>query len=84
MKKFLRDGAFRSDLGIVNLFPSEGTHWVANTNQNYCNSYGFSPPQKLFRIIIKRIGHCSCCEYKKQGLESVGAFCLYIMYLTKR
>ena len=25
---YLRDGPFESDIGIVNLYPSKGTHWV--------------------------------------------------------
>ena len=25
---YLRDGSFSSDIGIVNLHPSKGTHWV--------------------------------------------------------
>ena len=25
---YLRDGSFKSDIGIVNLHPSKGTHWV--------------------------------------------------------
>ena len=25
---YLRDGPFLSDIGIVNLHPSKGTHWV--------------------------------------------------------
>ena len=25
---YLRDGPFESDIGIVNLRPSKGTHWV--------------------------------------------------------
>ena len=25
---YLRDGPFKSDIGIVNLHPSKGTHWV--------------------------------------------------------
>ena len=25
---FLRDGHFESDIGIVNLHPTKGTHWV--------------------------------------------------------
>ena len=25
---YLRDGPFESDIGIVNLHPSKGTHWV--------------------------------------------------------
>ena len=26
---YLRDGPFLSDIGIVNLHPSKGTHWVS-------------------------------------------------------
>ena len=29
---YLRDGPFSSDIGIVNLHPSRGTHWVAYIN----------------------------------------------------
>ena len=25
---YLRDGLFKSDIGIVNLHPSKGTHWI--------------------------------------------------------
>ena len=25
---YLRDGSFSSDIGVVNLHPSKGTHWV--------------------------------------------------------
>ena len=31
---YLRDGPFSSDLGIVNLHPSKGTHWVCYINEN--------------------------------------------------
>ena len=31
---FLRDGPFESDIGIVNLHPSKGTHWVCYINEN--------------------------------------------------
>ena len=29
---YLRDGQFSSDIGIVNLHPSKGTHWVCYIN----------------------------------------------------
>ena len=32
---YLRDGPFTTDVGIVNLHPTNGIHWVANINQNY-------------------------------------------------
>ena len=35
---FLRDGLFESDIGIVNLHPSRGTHWVCYINENYFDS----------------------------------------------
>ena len=70
----LRDGLFSIDIGNVNLHPSKGTHWVAPINENYFDSYGCLPPQKLF--IIKRNGHCLNCEYKIQGLTKKTKFLL--------
>ena len=54
----LRDGTFESDIGIVNLHPPKGTHWVCYVNENYFHSYGVVCPKKLSRFIIKRNGHC--------------------------
>ena len=45
---YLRDGPFSSDIGIVNLHPSEGTHWVCYRNKTYFDSYGCVCPKKLF------------------------------------
>ena len=36
---YLRDGPFKSDIGIVNLHPSKGTHWVCYINESYFDSY---------------------------------------------
>ena len=43
---YLRDGSFSSDIGIVNLHPSKGTHWVCYINENYFDSNGCVPPKK--------------------------------------
>ena len=64
----LRDERFWSDLGVVNLHRKKDTHWVAYINQNYFNSFGFSPPQKLSRVFIKQNGHFLYFEHKLQGL----------------
>ena len=53
---YLRDGPFESDVGIVNLHPSKGTHWVSYLNENYFDSYACAPPKKLSKFIIKRKG----------------------------
>ena len=84
---YQRDGPFSSDIGIVNLHPSKGTHWVAYINENYFDSYGCVPPRKLSRFIIKRNGHCLYSEYKIQGLTNkrdsyCASYCLYILHLT--
>ena len=50
---YLRDGPFSSVIGIVNLHPSKGTHWVCNINENYFDSYGCSAPRKISKFIIK-------------------------------
>ena len=81
---YLRDGPFSSDIGIVNLHPSKGTHWVCYINENYFDSYGCSPPKKLSKLIIKRNGYCLYSEYQIQKNDSFCAsYCLYIIYLTK-
>ena len=80
----LRDGPFSSDIGIVNLHPSRGTHWVAYINENYFDSYGVVCPKKLSKFIIKRNGFCLYSEYQIQKNDSFCAsYCLYIIYLTK-
>ena len=59
---YLRDGPFSSDIGIVNLHPSKGTHWVCYINESYFDGYGCVPPKKLSKFIIKRNGHCLYLE----------------------
>ena len=81
---FLRDEPFKSDIGVVNLHPSKGSHWICYRNENYFDSYGCVPPKKLSKFIIKRNGFCLYSEYQIQRDDSYCAsFCLYIIYLTK-
>ena len=84
----LRDGPFESDIGIVNLHPSKGSHWVVYINENYYDSFGCVPAKKLSKFIIKRYGHCLYSEYKIKGQTNkrdsyCASYCLYIIYLTK-
>ena len=85
---YFRDRPFKSNVGIVNLHPSKETHWVCYINENYFDSYRCSPPQKLYKFIIKRNKHCLYSEYKIQGLPNkrdfyCASYCFYIIYLTK-
>ena len=81
---YLRDGVFKSDIGVVNLHPSKGTHWVSYLNENYFDSYGCAPPKKLSKNIIKRKGFCLYSEYQIQKNDSFcSSYCLYRIYLTK-
>ena len=50
---FLRDGPFSTDIGIVNLHPSKGTHWVCYINENYFDSYGCICPKQLSKFFMK-------------------------------
>ena len=50
----LSDGPFSSDIGIVKLHPSKGTHWVVSINEKYFDSYACPPPKNLYRLIRKR------------------------------
>ena len=80
----LRDGPFKSDIGIVNLHPSKGTHWVCYINENYFDSYGCPCPKKLSKFIIKRNGYCLYSENQFQKSDSFCAsYCLYKIYLRK-
>ena len=88
LRIFLRVGPFPSDVVIVNLHLSKGTHWVCYINKNYFDSYGCAPPKELSKFIIKRNEHCLCSEYKIKGLTSTkdnnyASYCLYISFLTK-
>ena len=81
---YLRDGPFSSDIGIVNLHPTRGGHWVSYIHENYFDSYGITPPRKLSKFIIKRNGYCLYSEYQIQKEDSFcGSYCLYIIYLIK-
>ena len=35
---YSRDGSFKTDIGIVNVHRTKGTHWVLDINQNYFDS----------------------------------------------
>ena len=85
---YLKDGPFESDIAIVILRPSKGTHCVCYINEYYFDSYGCVPPEKLSKFIIKRNDHCLYSEYKIQGLTNkrdayCSSYCLYKFYLTK-
>ena len=84
----LRDGPFESDIGIVNLHPSKGTHWVLYIHECYFDSNACAPPKKFSKVIIKRNGHCLKSEYKILGLTNerdsyCACYCSYLIYLTK-
>ena len=72
---YLRDGSFSRDIGIVNLHPSKGTHWLCYINENYFDSYGCSPTKKLSKFIIKRNGYCLYSEYQIQKNDSYCLLC---------
>ena len=81
---YLKDGPFSSDIGIVNLHPLKGSHWVCYIKENYFDSYGCVCPTKLSKFIIKGNGYCIYSEYQIQKNDSYCAsYCLYIIYLTK-
>ena len=81
---YLRDEPFSSDIGIVNLHPSKGTHWVCYIEDCYFDSYGCPPPKKLLNYLKNEQKKCIYSEYQIQKNDSFCAFyCLYIIYLVK-
>ena len=75
---YLRDGPFSSDIGLVNLHSSKGTHWVLNINEIYFDSYGCVCPKKLSEFIIKRNGYCLYSEYQIQKMIVFAQVIVYI------
>ena len=63
---YLRDAPFKSNIGIVNLHTSKGTHSVCYINEIYFDSYGCLTPKKLSKFIIKRNEYCLYSEYQIQ------------------
>ena len=82
---YSRDGPFESDIGIVNLHQSKGSHWVCYIHQNCFDGYGCSLPNKLSKFIMKRNGYCLYSEYqnKFKNVSFCASYCLYIIYLTE-
>ena len=81
---YLSDGQFSSDIGIVNLHPTQGSHWASYIHEKYFDSYGITPPRKLSKFIIKRNGYCLYSEYQIRKNDSFcSSYCLYILHLTK-
>ena len=75
---YLRDGPFEIDIGIVNLHPSKGTHWIAYINGKYLDSYGCASPETLSKFIIKRNGYCLYSEYQ---MKKMIVFVQVIVYI---
>ena len=75
---YLRDGPFESDIGIVNLHPSKGTHWVCCINEIFFDSYGCVCPKKLSKFFLKRNGYCSSSEYQ---IQKMVVFVQVIVYI---
>ena len=75
---YLRDGLFKFDIGIVNLHPSKGTHWVCYINEKYFDSYGCAPPKKLSEFITKPNGYCLYSEYQIQKMIVFAQVIVYI------
>ena len=75
---YLRDSPFKCDIGIVNLHPLKGTHWVCYINETYFGSYGCVCPKKLSKFIIKRNG---CCLYSEYQIQKNDSFCTSFFYI---
>ena len=79
---FLRNGPFSTDVRIVKLHSSKGTHWVLYTDENYFDSYGCTLPQKLPKFIIKQTDIVHILNTKFKVLQINGIFfVLGIVYI---
>ena len=78
---YLRDGPFSSDIGIVNLHPSKGTHWVCYINENYFDSYGIICPKNLSKFIIKETDIAYILNIKSKKLIVFVQVTVYIKFI---
>ena len=60
---YLRDGPFKSDVGIAYLHISKETHLITYINENLFDSYRCTLPQKLSNFFIKRNGYCFYSQF---------------------
>ena len=81
---YLRDENFSTKYGILNLHPSNGTHWAGYIRDCYFDSYGCPPPKKFLIYMKNKHRKCISSEYQIQKNDSLCAsYCLYLIYLTK-
>ena len=75
---YLRDGPFSGDIGIVNLHPSKGTHWVCYINENYFDSYGCVCPKNYLNLLEKEMDIAFILNIKS---KKIIVFVQVIVYL---
>ena len=81
----LRDGTFKTDIGLVNLHPTRKTYWVTYINENFFDSYYCVCPKKLSRVILKQNGYCLYSENKIQSLSSkIDSYCAALCNLLDK
>ena len=86
---YMRDDNFTTSVGIVNLHPYKGTHWVLYINRFYFDSYGILPPLSIQKYIKSKYKTLIYSEYKIQNNNNkvqdslCAAYCLYIIYLCE-
>ena len=80
---YLGNDSFKYDIGVVNLHPKKGTHWVLYIDHNYFDSYGCPPPKNFLNLLRVRIENVFILniEVKKDGF--CASFVFYIIHLTK-
>ena len=71
---YFGDEAFKTDAGVVNLHPFQGTQSVLYMHECFFDSNGIKPPIKPSDFFGKRNGHSLFSEYKVQGLVKGNLF----------
>ena len=74
----MRDGAFLTSYGIVNLHPCRETHWLMYNKDCYFDSYGCSPPKTLLKYLKNK--HKKCI-YPENQIQKMIVFVLVIVYI---
>ena len=69
---YMRVDKFTTPSGIVNLHPTEGTHWIMFSHEFYFVSYGCPAPTNILNHLITRsaFGNGVYSEYRIQKNDS--------------
>ena len=73
----MRNSNYATENDAIKLHFFKDTHWVANIEENFSDSYGFLPPKRNLILSVKRMEKRFFFECK---IQRIGKFWLFIVF----